>query len=53
MSQYVVDVTYNSGEVALYGPMTGKEASEFIYNITVKAKKSCVVACKVRVLNKP
>ncbi len=51
MTNYVVDVKYNSGEVALYGPMTGKEASEFIDNITIKAKQTCVVECKVRVLN--
>lgn len=51
MNNYVVDVTYNDGSVALYGPMTGKEASEFIDKITVNAKQTCVVECKVRVLN--
>lgn len=52
MATYVVDVTYSDGSVALYGPCTGLEASEFIDKITVKAKKTMVTETKVRVLNK-
>jgi hypothetical protein len=57
-SQYIVDVTYNSGEVALYGPFpqiaikdTDELAIDFVERIK-KAGGSCVVEARIRVLNK-
>ena len=56
--QYVVDVTYNSGEVALYGPFpqiaikdTDETAIAFVDRIKA-ASGSCVVEARIRVLNK-
>lgn len=56
MTQYIVDVTYNSGEVALYGPFDAspqsktEKAIDFINRIK-NATASCVVEAKIRVLN--
>lgn len=57
MTQYIVDVTYNSGEVALYGPFDAspmsktEKAIDFVERLK-KAGGSCVVEAKIRVLNK-
>ena len=56
--QYIVDVIYNSGEVALYGPFpqtaikhTDETAIAFV-DLIKKAGGSCVVEAKIRVLNR-
>lgn len=56
-NSYIVDVTYNSGEVALFGPFernaeSGKRAIDFINRIR-EAPNSCVTEAKIRVLNNP
>lgn len=56
--QYIVDVTYNSGEVALYGPFPqiaikdGEETAIAFIDRIKKAGGSCVVEASIRVLNK-
>ena len=58
MNQYIVDVVYNNGEVALFGPFDanltakqGERAIDFVERIK-NAPNSCVVEAKIRVLNK-
>jgi hypothetical protein len=61
MNQYIVDVIYSDGSVALFGPFdmypTSKPGSavenaiEFVTRIK-NAPNSCVVEGKIRVLNK-
>lgn len=58
MDHYVVDVTYNSGEVALYGPFKVRanhleqKAIDFVAKLK-NAPNSCVVEAKIRILNSP
>lgn len=59
MTNYIVDVAYNNGEVALFGPFPAtrleapfarETAIEFITRIK-NAKDSCVTEARIRVLN--
>lgn len=57
-NQYIVDVTYNDGSVALFGPFNqvliedhDVRAIDFVTKLK-NASNSCVVEAKIRVLNK-
>ena len=55
---YIVDVTYSTGEVALYGPFNVRanhleqRAIDFVAKLK-NAPNSMVVEAKIRILNKP
>lgn len=51
---YCVDVTYNTGEVRLYGPFPKGTCDAINFIARIKdAENSCVVSARIRQLNKP